>query len=136
MQERDSRRTRIYRRHGPGQPLLHNEGILFLDEIFNLRINADLLVLSACATGTGKITRSEGVLAMTRGFFIAGASNIVYTLWNVTDKHTRDFMVSFYKGILKGQTYSCALRNAKLEMISKPETSLPRLWAPYVLLGQ
>lgn len=112
------------------------EGLLFLDEVFNLRINADLLVLSACATGTGKITRSEGVLAMTRGFYTAGASNIVYTLWNVTDKHTRDFMVSFFKGILAGQTYSCALRNAKLEMISKPETSLPRLWAPYVLLGR
>jgi CHAT domain-containing protein/Tfp pilus assembly protein PilF len=112
------------------------EELLFLDEVFNLRINADLLVLSACATGTGKITRSEGVLAMTRGFFTAGASNIIYTLWNVTDKHTRDFMVSFFKGILAGQTYSCALRNAKLEMISKPETSLPRLWAPYVLLGR
>jgi CHAT domain-containing protein len=73
---------------------------------------------------------------MTRGFFTAGASNIVYTLWNVADKHTRDFMVSFFKGILAGQAYSSALRNAKLEMISKPETSLPRLWAPYVLLGQ
>ena len=112
------------------------EGILFLDEIFNLRINSDLLVLSACATGVGKITRSEGVLAMTRGFFAAGASNIIYTLWNVTDKHSRDFMVSFFEGIVAGQTYSGALRKAKLEMISKPETSLPRLWAPYVLLGQ
>jgi len=112
------------------------ERILFLDEIFNLRINSDLFVLSACATGTGKITRSEGVLAMTRGFFTAGASNIVYTLWNVTDKHTRNFMVSFFDGVLAGQTYSSALRNAKLEMISKPETFLPRLWAPYVLLGR
>jgi CHAT domain-containing protein/tetratricopeptide (TPR) repeat protein len=113
-----------------------NDGILFLDEIFNLMINADLLVLSACATGTGKITRSEGVLAVTRGFFTAGASNIVYTLWNVTDKHTKDFMVSFFKGILAGQTYSGALRNAKLEMLRNPGTSLPRLWAPYVLLGR
>ena len=112
------------------------DGLLFLDEVFNLTINADLLVLSACATGTGKITRSEGVLAMTRGFFTAGASNILNTLWNVSDKHTRDFMVSFFKGILAGQPYSSALRNAKLEMISKPGTSLPRLWAPYVLLGQ
>jgi CHAT domain-containing protein len=112
------------------------DGILYLEEIFNLRINPDLLVLSACATGTGKITRSEGVLAMTRGFFTAGAPNIVYTLWNVTDKHTKDFMVSFFDGLLAGQTYSCALRNAKIKMIRKPETSLPRLWAPYVLLGQ
>ena len=112
------------------------DGMIFLDEIFNLRINADLLVLSACATGSGKITRSEGVLAMTRGFFTAGASNIVYTLWNVTDKHTRDFMVTYFKGILAGQSFSAALRNAKIEMISKPETSLPRLWAPYVLLGK
>ena len=112
------------------------DGNLYLEEIFNLDIRPDLLVLSACATGTGKITRSEGVLAMIRGFFTAGSPNILYTLWNVTDKHTKDFMVSFFKGILKGQTYSGALRNAKLEMISHPETSLPRLWAPYVLLGR
>jgi len=112
------------------------EGVLYLEEIFNLRINPDLLVLSACATGTGKITRSEGVLAMTRGFFLAGASNIVYTLWNVTDKHTKDFMVSFFEGLLTGQSYSGAMRNAKIKMINKPETSLPRLWAPYVLLGR
>jgi CHAT domain-containing protein len=113
-----------------------HEGVLYLEEIFKLRINPDLLVLSACATGAGKITRSEGVLAMTRGFFTAGALNIVYTLWNVTDKHTKDFMVSFFDGLLSGQTYSVALRNAKIKMINKPETSLPRLWAPYVLLGR
>ena len=110
-------------------------GMIFLDEIFTLRINADLLVLSACATGTGKITRSEGVLAMTRGFFTAGADNIVYTLWNVTDKHTRDFIVSFFKSIMDSHSYSATLRNAKLEMIDKPATSLPGIWAPYLLLG-
>ena len=112
------------------------DGIMYLEEIFNLRMDPDLLVLSACATGMGKITRSEGVLAMTRGFFMAGASNIIFTLWNVSDKYTKDFMVSFFDGLLAGQTYSGALRNAKINMISTPETSLPRLWAPYVLLGQ
>jgi CHAT domain-containing protein len=110
-------------------------GFLNMDEIYDLHLNADLLVLSACATGTGKMTRSEGVMAMTRGFFMAGTSNIIYTLWNVTDRHTRDFMVSFFTNCLAGQTFSAALRNAKLRMIRDPATSIPCIWAPYVLLG-
>jgi CHAT domain-containing protein len=113
-----------------------NSGVLLMNEIYNLKITADLVVLSACATGTGKITRSEGILALNRGFLAAGASNILYTLWNITDKHTKDFITSFFKEVIAGQSYSAALRNAKLEMILHPETSFPKLWAGYILMGK
>ena len=110
--------------------------ILYLDEIYNLGLHADLVILSACATGTGKIIKSEGAIALTRGFLYAGASNILYSLWNITDKHTRDFMIGFYSELVSGKSYSAALRAEKLKMISRPETSLPTIWAPYVLLGR
>ena len=113
-----------------------NNGFLMMKEIFNLKLNPDLLVLSACATGSGKITYSEGILALTRGFFFAGASNILYTLSNITDKHTKDFMTAFFKKVISGQSYSSALRNTKLEMINNPVTSLPKIWSEYVLLGR
>ncbi len=110
--------------------------VLYLDEIYNLGLHADLVVLSACATGTGKIIKSEGAMALTRGFLYAGASNILYSLWNITDKHTRDFMIGFYSELVSGKSYSAALRAEKLKMISRPETSLPTIWAPYVLMGR
>jgi CHAT domain-containing protein len=114
----------------------HASGILYLGEIYNLKLQADLVVLSACATGTGKIIKSEGVMALTRGFLYAGASNIVYSLWNITDRHTRDFMIGFYTGVVSGMGYSAALRAEKLKMIANPATCLPTIWAPYVLLGR
>ena len=113
-----------------------NSGLLLMNEIFNLKIKADLVILSACGTGSGKITRSEGILALNRAFYCAGASNIIYTLWNITDAHTKDFMTTFFDGVISGQSFSAALRNTKLQMIHHPETSLPKLWAGYVLLGR
>jgi CHAT domain-containing protein len=68
------------------------------------------------------------------GIFLAGgAQNILSTLWNVSDEITRDFMVDFYRLILDGKSYSAALREAKLHLISSTETSLPTVWAPYIL---
>jgi CHAT domain-containing protein/tetratricopeptide (TPR) repeat protein len=110
--------------------------LLYLGEIYNLKLHAGLVVMSACATGRGKIIRSEGAMALTRGFLYAGASNIVYSLWNVTDRHSRDFMVGFYQGLVSGLSYSAALRAEKLKMIADPATSLPTIWAPFVLLGR
>ncbi len=113
-----------------------DDGLLHLDEISNLRLDASLVVLSACATGEGKVTRTEGVLALTRGFYLAGASNVVYSLWNIPDHLTCEFMLSFYRSYFSGKTYSAALREVKMNMISKPETSLPYIWAGIVLLGR
>ncbi len=112
------------------------KSVLWRDEIENIDIYADLLVLSACATGKGKLTKTEGMLALPRSFCLAGVANILYTLWNIPDRQTKDFMIDFYRGFLSGKSYSAALRATKLKMIARSETSLPYLWAGFVLLGK
>jgi CHAT domain-containing protein len=113
-----------------------DDGYLHLDEISNLRLDASLVVLSACATGKGKVTKTEGVLALSRGFYIAGAGNILCSLWNIPDRITGSFMTRFYRNLLQGKSYSAALREAKLNMINNPATSVPYMWAGFVLLGR
>lgn len=120
----------------PGGHQDKDDGLLHLDEISNLQLDASLVILSACATGEGKVTRTEGVLALTRGFYLAGATNVVYSLWSIPDHLTCGFMLSFYRSYFSGKTYSAALREVKLKMISRPETSLPYMWAGIVLLGR
>ena len=119
-----------------GKDMSVTNSVLYLGEIYNLRLHAGLVVLSACATGAGKIIRSEGAMSLARGFYYAGAYNILYSLWNITDRHTRDFMIGFYTGLVSGMSYAEALRAEKLKMISRPETSLPVIWAPYILTGR
>lgn len=110
--------------------------VLYSGEIYNLELNADLVVLSACESGLGKVVRGEGILGLTRGFLYAGARNIVVSLWQVADKSTADLMVEFYKGVLKGQPYSASLRNAKLALIKAGTYAYPLEWAPFVLVGR
>jgi CHAT domain-containing protein len=113
-----------------------NDGLLHLDEISNLQLDASLVVLSACATGKGKVSKTEGIFAFTRSFYLAGVSNVVYSLWNIPDHLTSNFMVDFYKAYFSGKSYAAALREVKLKMISNQETSLPYEWAGVVLLGR
>jgi CHAT domain-containing protein len=112
------------------------DGILHLDEILNLTVNADLVILSACSTGKGKISPAEGLLSLSRGFLFAGASSVVYSMWNVPDAFTRDLMVSFYTEFLSGKSYGGALREAKLQMIREPRSSLPFVWAGFVITSR
>lgn len=112
------------------------DGILYSGETYNLDLNADLLVLSACQTGAGQIIKGEGLMALTRGFFYSGARNIVASLWKVYDEHTSRLMVEFYREIAAGKSYSAALREAKLKMIANPETAGPQSWAGFVLIGR
>ena len=112
------------------------DGILYSGETYNLDLNADLLVLSACQTGAGQIIKGEGLMALTRGFFYSGARNIVASLWKVYDEHTSRLMVEFYREIAAGKSYSAALREAKLKMIANPETAAPQSWAGFVLIGR
>jgi len=122
--------------HQPDRIQDQDDGLLHLDEISNLKLDASLVALSACATGEGKVTKTEGVLALTHGFYLAGASNVLYSLWSIPDHTTSQFMLDFYKGNLSGKSYGAALRDVKLKMISRPETSLPYMWAGIVLLGK
>jgi CHAT domain-containing protein len=112
------------------------DGILFSGETYNLDLNADLLVLSACQTGVGKLVKGEGLMALTRGFLYSGARNIIASLWKVYDQHTSLLMVEMYRQIAAGKSYSAALREAKLKMIANPETAGPQSWAGFVLIGR
>ena len=112
------------------------DGVLYSGEVYNLRLNADLVVLSACESGLGQVAKGEGILGLTRGFMYAGAQNLLVSLWQVADKSTSDLMVQFYRNILKRQPYSTALRNAKLDMIKGKKFAHPVEWSPFVLTGQ
>ena len=112
------------------------DGVLTIDEISGLQLNADLVVLNACASGIQKLKSGGSRNSMPMVFLKAGARNILSTLWSVTDRLAGEFMINFYRIWLSGKTYSQALREVKLELISHPETSLPKIWAPYVLTAR
>ena len=131
-------------------PKMSDDGRLTAREIYDLRLNADLVVLSACSTALGQVT-GDGIVGLTRAFFYAGAPSIVATLWDVTDEPTRHLMSEFYRAYLGGDTRSGALRAAQLRLLRRlregrisvktplgvvtlPED--PRLWAGVVLLGE
>jgi CHAT domain-containing protein/Tfp pilus assembly protein PilF len=109
------------------------DGFLRLNEIFGLKLNADLVVLSACQTGIGETIKGEGMVGMTRGFMYAGAERVVVSLWNVDDDATAEFMGQFYDDIQGGTTTATALRNAQLALWDEYQD--PRLWAAFTLQG-
>jgi CHAT domain-containing protein len=113
------------------------EGYLRAHEIYNLKLPAELVVLSACETGLGKNVRGEGLISMTRGFMYAGAKRVVVSLWSVNDAPTADLMVMFYRAMLKdGLPAPAALRQAQIEMWKSKRLSAPFFWAGFVLQGE
>lgn len=110
-----------------------SDGRLQVFDIFNLKMNADLLTLSACQTALGKEVHGEGMIGLTRAFLYAGARSIVVSLWPVVDRSTSDFMYDTYRSLGTGKT--AALRQAKLAMISSKDYSAPYYWAPFILSG-
>ncbi|HEY9282537.1 MAG TPA: CHAT domain-containing protein, partial [Pyrinomonadaceae bacterium] len=113
------------------------DGFLRTDEIFNLRLGAQLVVLSACETGLGREKRGEGVIGLTRAFMYAGAPTVGVSLWSVADRSTAELMSDFYKRLLTKQsaTSTAALRAAQQQMIAGKRYSAPFYWAPFVLVG-
>ena len=109
--------------------------MLFANETFDLDLNADLVVLSCCESGIGKFVKGEGMMAMTRGFFYSGARNVLFSLWKVYDRQTSDLMLNFYQNVLRGKTYSSALRRSKLRMIADRLTAFPSKWSGFILVG-
>ncbi|MEQ9403898.1 MAG: CHAT domain-containing tetratricopeptide repeat protein [Cyclobacteriaceae bacterium] len=114
----------------------NDDGILFSGELYNLNLKSDVVVLSSCESGIGKAVKGEGMLSLSRGFYYSGAKQIIYSLWKVYDKSTRDLMVKFYRHVLDGKPVEIALRKAKLEMLENKATSFPKYWAGFVLLGK
>jgi CHAT domain-containing protein len=113
------------------------DGFLRLNDIYNLRLNPDLVVLSACQTGLGKEVRGEGLIGLTRGFMYAGARSVAASLWKVDDVATRELMMRFYGKMFKsGLRPAAALRAAQLEMLKSSEWRAPYYWAGFVLQGE
>jgi CHAT domain-containing protein len=118
---------------GAGRP---QDGFLRLHDIYNLRLNAELVVLSACQTALGKEMRGEGLIGLTRGFMYAGATAVVASLWQVDDESTSELMKRFYRGMLKeNRRPADALRAAQLELSRDKRWSAPFHWAGFVLQG-
>lgn len=114
-----------------------DDGYLNTHEIYNMKLNAHLAVLSACETGTGKLQKGEGVMSMARGFIFAGCPSIVMTLWQVEDQSGAKIMEDFYYYLSKGKRKDVALRMAKLKHLetSDPLTAHPHYWLGYVNIG-
>jgi CHAT domain-containing protein len=102
--------------------------------MYNLNLNAELVVLSSCESGTGKLIKGEGLMSLTRGFIYAEVPKIIYSLWKVDDKSTCTLMTYFYEELLKKKSTSQALREAKLKLLNEPATSFPRFWAAFELM--
>jgi CHAT domain-containing protein/Tfp pilus assembly protein PilF len=118
------------------RPGSREDGLLQVPKIFNLKLAADLAVLSACQTALGREVTGEGLVGLTRAFFYAGVPSLVVSLWNVTDGPTPDLMLDFYRNLDRQQEKAKALQSAKLSMIARGAYSHPSYWAPFILLGE
>jgi CHAT domain-containing protein/Tfp pilus assembly protein PilF len=112
------------------------DGFLQVREIYNLKLDADLVVLSACNTGRGRLVNGEGVLGLNRAFFYAGARSVLGSLWSVNDRASADFMNQFYYHLQQGQGKAEALRAAKLKFLKSATHAHPYYWAAFILQGE
>ena len=117
----------------------HNpqDGFLRVNDIYNTRLSADLVVLSACQTGLGKEVRGEGLMGLTRAFLYAGAPRVIVSLWSVNDRATAELMTMLYRGMLReGKSPAAALRAAQLELRKQKRWESPYYWAAFVQHGE
>jgi CHAT domain-containing protein/Tfp pilus assembly protein PilF len=112
------------------------DGFLRTTEIADLDLNCDLVVLSACETGRGQLLSGEGIIGLSRSFFIAGARSVLVSQWAVSDISTAQLMKDFYQQLVNKVPKAAALREAKLRMLNGgSETRHPYYWAPFVIIG-
>jgi CHAT domain-containing protein/predicted negative regulator of RcsB-dependent stress response len=114
------------------------DGFLRLQDIYNLKLPAELVVLSACQTGLGKEIKGEGLIGLTRGFMYAGAPRVVASLWKVDDRATSELMKRFYQGLLGPAALrpAASLRQAQLSIWKEKQWREPYYWAAFVLQGE
>lgn len=111
-------------------------GFLQLHDIYNLRLSAELVTLSACSTGLGKEVSGEGLVGLTQGFMYAGTKRVLTSLWKVDDKATAELMQRFYREqLVEKKSPAAALRVAKMELWRKGRWQAPFYWAAFVLQG-
>lgn len=112
--------------------------ILYIKDLYNITLNADMVTLSACQTGIGKLQKGQGMLSLSKGFYYAGAKSLVNTLWKINDKSSVKLMKYFYEGLSNGQGKSEALRKAKLKYLASTDDNLlkhPYYWSAFVVSG-
>jgi CHAT domain-containing protein/tetratricopeptide (TPR) repeat protein len=114
----------------------YQDGYLRLSDIYNLKLSADLVVLSSCESALGKDLGSEGIIGLPRAFLYAGARSVIASLWKVDDDASVTLMKTFYSRLLRGEGPARALQGAQLEMLKKPQLSDPYYWAAFVLEGE
>jgi CHAT domain-containing protein len=113
------------------------DGFLRLHDIYNLKLPAELVVLSACSSAIGKDIRGEGLASLMRGFMYAGAPRVIASLWQVDDEATSELMKSLYQKIL-GKAHlspAAALREAQLRIMAEPRWRDPYYWAAFTFFG-
>ncbi len=121
----------LYAEPGDGE-----DGYLHTLEILALPLGSELVVLSACETATGRVSRGEGVVGLSRAFLGAGASAVVSSLWAVSDESTAQLMTAFYEKMRgKKRPAVRAMNEAKLEMLESGEYSHPFHWASFIVIG-
>ena len=112
--------------------------VLYIKDLYNISLDADLVTLSACQTGIGKLQKGQGMLSLSKGFYYAGAKSLVNTLWKINDKSSVKLMEFFYEGLSKGKSKAKALRDAKLKYLETTDDSLlqhPYYWSAFVVSG-
>ena len=114
------------------------DGFVRSYEVFNLKLGAELVVLSGCRTGLGKEVKGEGLYGMTRGFMYAGSKRVLVSLWDVQDQATAQLMTNFYRGLLgpKRPATAAALRDAQIVIWRDARWQAPYYWAGFVLQGE
>jgi CHAT domain-containing protein/Tfp pilus assembly protein PilF len=116
-----------------GRPL---NGFLRLQDLYSLRLQADVVVLNGCETGLGRELRGEGLIGLTHGFLHAGAAQVVASLWPVRDRAAAELMQHFYRSLLRdGLRPAAALRAAQIEMLNQRTWKDPYFWAAFVAQG-
>ncbi|MGF1524679.1 MAG: CHAT domain-containing protein [Leptolyngbyaceae cyanobacterium] len=130
-------RERVVRGRSPGvlalAPSEADDGWLTAEEIATLDLQADLVILSACDTGRGRIT-GDGVIGLTRSFLLAGADTVIVSLWQVPDLPTAALMVAFYEQLMRSPNKAQALQQAM--QLTKQQFPDPRNWSAFVLVGE
>jgi CHAT domain-containing protein len=112
-------------------------GFLRLYDIYSLRLNADLVVLSACQTALGQEVKGEGLIGLTRGFFYAGAPRVLASLWQIDDRATAAFMRPLYEAMLvRRERPAAALRSAQIAMWKTKGWDAPYYWAAFTIQGE
>lgn len=116
---------------------IENE-LLFVKDIYNLNLKADMVTLSACETGIGELRKGEGIISLARSFAYSGAGNINTSLWKVNDQSIAELMQNYYRNIAKSMTKDIALQQAKIELISARKShtnSHPYFWTSMITIG-